>query len=67
MTMCVRGKCGKPAPKTALSSSTERVVSESHRVDEIKSFGEILVYRGRRALAPQTPCFLGCLGGEACH
>ena len=35
MTMCVRGKCGKPAPKTASSSSTERVVSESHRVDEI--------------------------------
>ena len=33
--MCVRGKCGKPAPKTASSSSTERVVSESHRVDEI--------------------------------
>ena len=32
MTMCVRGK---PAPKTASSSSTERVVSESHRVDEI--------------------------------
>ena len=32
MTMCVRGKCGKPAPKTASSSSTERVVSESHRV-----------------------------------
>ena len=35
MTMCVRGKCGKPAPKTASSSGTERVVSESHRVDEI--------------------------------
>ena len=35
MTMCVRGKCGKPAPQTASSSSTERVVSESHRVDEI--------------------------------
>ena len=35
MTMCVRGKCGKPVPKTASSSSTERVVSESHRVDEI--------------------------------
>ena len=35
MTMCVRGKCGKPAPKTASSSSTERDVSESHRVDEI--------------------------------
>ena len=32
MTMCVRGKS---APKTASSSSTERVVSESHRVDEI--------------------------------
>ena len=35
MTMCLRGKCGKPAPKTASSSSTERVVCESHRVDEI--------------------------------
>ena len=32
MTVCVRGKS---APKTASSSSTERVVSESHRVDEI--------------------------------
>ena len=32
MTMCVRGK---PVPKTASSSSTERVVSESHSVDEI--------------------------------
>ena len=43
MTMCVRGKCGKPAPKTASSSSTERVVSESHRVDVETPFEKRIV------------------------
>ena len=34
MTMCIRGK-SKTSAVAASSSSTERVVSESHRVDEI--------------------------------
>ena len=34
MTMCIRGK-SQTSAVAASSSSTERVVSESHRVDEI--------------------------------
>ena len=44
MTMCIRGK-SKTSAVAASSSSTERVVSESHRVDEINLVEKLSHYK----------------------
>ena len=46
MTMCVRGK---PVTVAASSSSTERVCSEQHRVDEINLSEKFQSFGGRRS------------------